>query len=364
MDARVRSRVVALVAAMAAAGALTAAGPAVAALPLGVTSVVSAADLVAADQAAERAYVRRLASKDPRSTVRRAAWSALTAKNVDAAIVSFWATEYPYAVRLAAERRNRNADFAARVLETHTARYAPEVHAAAQRAVDGSAAEQDEFFRKGYKAAKERDRQAREATGQQAAVLEQEDRNFVARLRDTDPGPQVREAARFALRTGATADVVEFFAHDWASAAGLDLHTYRTRCADADLAWRRKALQLIVDARAAEKAALELSGEAAAQKRALAARAWAEAGAQAPPALVAWANAEQVALAQAANWQFVAQEAGAATSSNWQVIAGNAQLTAQQWAAEREDAAAQAAYWTDLLAQTRAGEERTRTTAG
>jgi hypothetical protein len=307
--------------------------------------------------AADRAYVRLLARVDPRSTVKATAWAALISSNVDAAVTRFFASDYDYAVRRAAAAKVRNADFARRVLETHTAEFAPEVHAAAEAAYYGNATDQEYFARTGYDAAKERDRQAREAGGAQAAALAQADRDFVALLRDHDPGEQVRAAAAFALRPAATdADLVDFFAHDWVGGAALDLEAFRIRCADADVRRRAQAARLVADARAAEQAARDTAGEAADQARAAAARAWATVGEQTGPARVAWAQAQQHAEAQAANWQQVAQAAGSATGINWQAVAGTAGATAETWAAERQNAADQAAYWEGLYAEALAGE--------
>ncbi|MCA2217951.1 hypothetical protein [Jidongwangia harbinensis] len=307
--------------------------------------------------AADRAYVRLLARADPRSTVKATAWAALISSNVDAAIARFFASDFDYAVRRAAQAKVRNADFARRVLETHTAEFAPEVHAAAEAAYYGTAAQQEYFARTGYAEAKERDRQAREAAGAQAAALAQADRDFVALLRDHDPGEQVRAAATFASRPAATdADLVDFFAHDWVNASALDLEAFRINCADADVRRRAQAVRLVADARAAEQAARDTAGEAAEQARAAAARAWATAGAHTGPARVAWARAEQHAEAQAANWRQVAQAAGSATGINWEAIAGAAGTTAETWAAERQNAAEQAAYWENLYAEALAGE--------
>ncbi|MEU8230522.1 hypothetical protein AB0C12_13090 [Actinoplanes sp. NPDC048967] len=350
-----RTRLSGMVAAVALSGVLVTPGPAWAAAPPAQPAGPAAAPAHSADWS----RTRLLASYDTRSTVRAAAWSALISSNVDAAVARFVLSGYPYAVRRSAETKVRNADFARRVLETHTAEFAPEVHAAARYALDGTAADLDYFARTGYAAAKDRDRQARESTGAQAAALVQADRDFVALLRDTAPGEQVRAAATFALRPAATdADLVEFFAYDWVNAAALDLDAFRIRVADEDMAWRAAAARLVAEARTAEEAALKTAGEAAEQARAAAARAWAAAGAQTGPARVAWAQTQQVAEAQAANWHQVAQAAGGATGVNWTAIAGSAGVTADSWAAEQVHAGEQAAHWAELFAQAVAGEQR------
>ncbi|WP_250034099.1 hypothetical protein [Paractinoplanes maris] len=295
----------------------------------------------------------------PRSSVRAAAWGALVSTNVEAAVARFITSGFDYAKKRAALNDARNTDFCLRVLATHTAEFAPEVHAAAQWALDNGVAEREAFARTGYAAAKARDRQAREATGEQAAALEPFDREFVVLLRDNDPGPQVRAAATYALRPAATdADLVEFFAYDWANAAGLDLEAFRLRVTDEDMRWRAGVARLVTAARTAEAQARELSGEAAEQARAAAAREWGAVAAQTGSPRVVWADAQRVAEEQAAAWHRVAAAAGGAGGLNWNVILGSAGTTAESWGAEREQAAAQAAYWSDLLADALAGEQR------
>jgi hypothetical protein len=356
-----KKRMLATVAGAALSGMLIAPGAAGA-----VPAPVGSAPLTVVDErSGDWIWVRHLAGRDSRSTVKAAAWRALTSSNVDAAIARFIAADFPYAKKRAADAKIRNADFARRVLATHTAEFAPEVHAAAQYALDHYDADREYFARTGYAAAKERDRQAREATGAQVAALAQADRDFVALLRDQDPGEQVRAAATFALRPAATdADLVEFFAHDWVAAAALDVESFGIRCVDSDMLWRATSAGLVARARAAEQAARDTAGEAALHLREAAARAWREAGAQTGPARVAWAQAQQVAEEQAANWRRVAQVAGGATGPNWQAIAGTAGVTADSWAAEQQNAAEQAAYWEALYAEALAGELRTSTPGG
>jgi len=56
--------------------------------------------------------------------VRIGAWQALLSSAPDAAIAQFVASGYDYAVKLAAETKARNADFARRILDTYPAQYA------------------------------------------------------------------------------------------------------------------------------------------------------------------------------------------------------------------------------------------------
>jgi hypothetical protein len=187
--------------------------------------------------------------------------------------------------------------------------------------------------------------------------LVQADRDFVAVLRDSDPGAQVRVGAGYALRTGATdADLVEFFAYGWNSSARLDLELHQAAIADSDVRWRATINRLVIDAQAAEKAAREAQGEAAAAARAAAATAWRKVGDDTTPARSAWQQAEDVAAAQAASWQAIALAAAGAESVNWESIAKSSVATEAAWNTERETAAEQARYWNALLGQARAAE--------
>jgi hypothetical protein len=323
------------------------------------TFVAPPAARAAEQHSANWSRARAVASYDPRSSVRAAAWGALVSSDVEAALTRFFNGSYEFAQSRAALNVARNTDFAQRVLATHTAEFAPEVHAAAAYALSRGATALEAFARNGYAAAKARDRQAREDAGAQAAALAQFDRDFVALLRDHDPGEQVRASAAYALRPAATdADLVEFFAYDWANAAELDVAAYRIRTSDEDARWRAGIQELVSTAQQAEEAALATAGEAAEQARAVAGRAWADVAARSGPPRVLWVDAEQVALAQAANWQQVYAAANAATGPNWEAVVGSAGATAESWATEREQAAEQAAYWSGLLSDALAGELR------
>jgi hypothetical protein len=323
------------------------------------TTLVAPRAVAVEQRSADWSRTRAVASYDPRSSVRAAAWGALVSTDVDAAVARFIDSGYAYAKTRAALNDARNTDFAQRVLATHTAEFAPEVHAAAQYALSKGAAEREAFARTGYEAAKARDRAAREATGAQAAELQQFDRDFVVLVRDNDPGEQVRAAAAYALRPAATdGDLVEFFAYEWSNAAGLDLAAFRIRTSDEDMRWRADVGRLVTAAQEAEAAALAAAGEAAEQSRGAAARAWADVATQTGTPRVLWADAQQVAEAQAANWQRVVAAAGGATGLNWEAIVGSAGSTAESWAAERDQVAEQAAYWSGLFSDALAGELR------
>jgi hypothetical protein len=310
----------------------------------------------------DREFVRLVAGSHPQELVRADAWVALISEDGETAVTEFVETGLWDAVRRADEVDAWNADFARRVLATFTADYSPEVHAAALHAVNGAASDRDTFVRTGFAAAQQRDRQARAAEGSQAAALVEADRAFVRDLAANDPGPQVRVAAAWATRTGATDDdLVAFFADGWAHASVLDLEGHRRQEMESDARWRSTARRLLVDAQEAERAALDAAEEVREQARAMAAMAWRTAADQTTAPRGAWAEMEQVALRQAANWRAVAAAAAAASGPNWQAIAGPAARSESAWAAERNWAAEQARMWDALLAQALDGEQRMST---
>lgn len=310
---------------------------------------------VVVEDSADRDFVLWLAQYDERASVRSAAWSAWLSDEGYPAIQRFFDSEYDFAEQLSAGSRARNQEFVAYVLATCVPAYAPEVCAAARRAARGTDADRETFVRTGHAAAKERDRRVREAAGKQAAALVEADRAFVAALRVSDPGAQVRAAAAWALRPGSTdGDLVEFFSYGWAHAAGLDVRAYRTQLANDDVAWRRTLNQLITAAQTAEHEAQQAAGEAA--KRRAAAEAWAKVAGHTGPARVAWQRAEQVALAQAETWRQVAAAAAANQSPNWTPVLGAADTMGRQWALERDQAGAQSAYWIGLFQRALAAE--------
>jgi hypothetical protein len=306
-----------------------------------------------------RVFVRLVAGSHPQELVRADAWMALISEDGDAAVDEFVDTGLSDAVRRADEVDEQHADFARRVLATFTQEFSPEVHAAAQHAVNGGDSDRAEFVLTGFAAAQDRDRRVRAAEGSLARALVAEDRAFVRNLAATDPGPQVRAAATWATRTGATDDdLVAFFADGWTHAAVLDLESHRRQEFESDARWRATVRRLLTDAEDAERAALGAAEEVREQARAAAARAWRAAGESTGPARTAWAEAEQIALRQAANWRAVAAAAAAATGPNWNAIAGVAGRTQSTWTAEREWAAEQAEAWNALLAKAIDGETR------
>ncbi|WP_229794424.1 hypothetical protein [Actinoplanes campanulatus] len=298
---------------------------------------------------AEYEFVLWLADYDERAIVRSTAWTALLEEDVAAGILRFFQSEWEYAESLAADGQERNSDFVKYIVDTCVPEYSPEVCAAAQHAWTGTPADQETFAGTGYAAAKERDRRVREQDGEQAAALVATDRAYVALLRDNDPGAQVRLAAAWALRDGATdGDLVEFFSHGWAYSAGLDVRAHRSEVAVREATWRREVARLTIEARNAEEKARTAAGEALVQARAAAARAWGGIAQNAGPARVVWQDAERIALGQAEAWRQVAAAAAAADSANWKPILDASGDIGGQWSAERTTARDQATYWADL----------------
>ncbi|WP_424188259.1 hypothetical protein ACOBQX_09565 [Actinokineospora sp. G85] len=306
-------------------------------------------------------WVRYLASAHPYSTVRTAAWSALVSGDPDAAIEAFVESGYDYAVSRAQERGQRNLDFIRRVHQTTTSEYSPELHAEATRLLGAgiTGAERELFVRSGYEAAKTRDRAHRQAVGEQENALLRRDWDFVRELVVADPGEQVRLSASLAVGDGATADdLVEFFAHGWATGARLDLEAFRLGHAHDTMRWRAAVVDLIANAEAAEQAALAAAGAAREQAKAAAAQAWRHLGDHTAPARSSWADAGEFALLQAGNWRSVLAAAQAAAGPNWTSVIAPAQESEVAWLAEREAAARQSAYWAALFQQAQAGEQR------
>ncbi len=324
---------------------------------------VSAAAVSVQDFNADKAWVQYLALHDPRSIVRVAAWQALLSSAPEAAIQQFTESGYEYAVNLSAQKNARNSDFARRVLATYPAEFSPEVHAAAQYAVDSrDDADRERFANGGFAAAKQRDSAVREAKGDQAKALAEGDRQFVRDLAAHDPGEQVRVSAAYAVRVGSTdSDVVDFFADGWAFGAKLDLDAHRLHSADDEMRWRAALAGLLRDAAAAEQAARDASGDLAEKAKAAAVRAWQTVGEQTGPARSYWSEAKLLADRQAANWAAVLAAANAASGPNWAAIVQPAHANQSAWTDEGKAAAQQAQYWNALLQQARDGEQRVRT---
>ncbi|MGA5407940.1 hypothetical protein ACPCSC_11825 [Streptomyces lavendulocolor] len=308
-----------------------------------------------------RKRVTSMAKTHPAAEVRTSAWNALRSTRGDQALLEWLAPGggFDAAKQRARDTRARNKAFCERVIATHTVEFSPQVRAAATRALKGGVAEQAAFVATGYAEAQRRDRAAREAGEQQRLDVAAADREFVRTLGARDPGEQVRVAAQWALRPGATDDdVAEFFGYGWATGATLDLTAYRTRVADAEAVRHHTLTRLIAEATAAEAA---VAGAAdAARARAEAERAWQAVSEHAGAAQRAWLAEQAAAAAQAENWRAVAQLSRESAERLWQAISGTAEQHEAAWSGERTAADEAAAFWKSMFDRAQDGESRTR----
>ncbi|WP_240667573.1 hypothetical protein [Streptomyces luteoverticillatus] len=323
------------------------------------TDESAAAKAAAAE--ASRNWVLRLAKSSMPVEVRTSAWNALRSARGDEAIAEWLAPGggFDAAKQRIRDARTRNRLFCERVVRTHAVEFAPETRAAAERALKGSVADQAAFVKTGYAEAQKRDRAAREADVQHKLEVTAKDRDFVSSIADHDPGEQVRVAAQWALRPGATdADVVEFFGYGWMTGATLDTEAYRTRIAEAETLRHAALSRLLAEAVAAEKAA---KGSAdAAKARAEAERAWSTVSAHAEAARKAWLAEREAAAAQAENWKNIAKAAKASADELWKNIGRSADENERNWSQEQAEAAESAAFWQSMFDKAQAGETRAK----
>ncbi|MFK0294240.1 ALF repeat-containing protein [Streptomyces sp. NPDC090442] len=315
------------------------------------------AKAAAAEEA--RSYVQRLAKSRLPAEIRTSAWNVLRNSRGDEAIAEWLAPGggYDYAKKRLRDTRARNKAFCERVVQTHTVGFSPEVRAAAARALKGTDADRAAFVKTGYDQARQRDRVAREANEQHKLEVVAADREFVRALAENDPGAQVRVAAQWALRSGATdADVAEFFGYGWVTGATLDLEEHRLRTADAERG-RHHALSRLIEQAETAEAAVQGSADAA-EARAEAERAWQAVAEHAGAAQKAWQAEQATAMAQAENWKKVAQLAKDAADGIWKNIADPADATEESWAKEQADAVETATFWRDMYDRAQAAESR------
>ncbi|WP_026247435.1 hypothetical protein [Streptomyces sp. MspMP-M5] len=320
-------------------------------------------DMSARAAAAEEArnYVHRLAMSGMPAEIRASAWNALLNSRGDEAIAEWLAPGggYDYAKQRLRDTRARNKAFCARVVQTHTAEFSPAARAAAARALKGTDADRAAFVRTGYAEALQRDRASREADGQRKLEVANRDREYVRSVAETDSGEQVRVAAQWALRPGATdADIAEFFGYGWVNGATLDLESRRLRNADAERVRHNTLSRLIKQAEEAEAA---VNGAVdAAKARAEAERAWQAVGEHAGAAQKAWLAEQAAAKTQAENWKHVAQRAKEAADGIWKSIADPAESTGDAWAEEQAQAVETARFWQDMYDRAQASESRVK----
>ncbi|MFC4517603.1 hypothetical protein [Streptomyces ehimensis] len=314
---------------------------------------------VVAEDARNR--VMHYAKYHPAAEVRVSAWNALRSARGDEAIAEWLAPGggFDYAKQLARNTRARNKAFCERVVATHPQAFSPEVRAAAERALKGTDADRAAFVRVGYVEAQQRDRTAREADTQRKVELASKDRDFVRSLGEHDPGEQVRVAAQWALRSGATdVDVTEFFGYGWSIGGTLDLEAYRLRVADAEMVRRAVLSRLIEKAAAAEES---VKGAADAVKaRAEAEVAWKAVSEHAGAAQKAWLAEQEAAAAQAVNWQKIARAAKESADGLWQNIGQSAEANQGSWTEEQSEAAKVAGFWQDMFDRAQGAESRVR----
>ncbi|MFQ6197405.1 ALF repeat-containing protein [Streptomyces sp. NPDC000405] len=315
----------------------------------------------AAAKADARNRVLYYAKYHPAAEVRASAWNALRSARGDEAIAEWLAPGggFDYAKQLARNTRARNKAFCERVVSTHPKEFSPEVRAAAERALKGTDADRAAFVKTGYAEAQQRDRTAREADAQRKVELAAKDRELVRSLAEHDPGEQVRVAAQWALRPGATdVDVAEFFGYGWSSGGVLDLEAYRLRVADGEAMRHAVLSQLIAKAAAAEEAGKGAAD--AAKARAEAAAAWKAVSEHADAAQRAWLAEQEAAAAQAENWQNIAKAAKESADSLWKNIGQSAETNQTSWTQERSEAAKSAGFWKDMFDRAQDAESRVK----
>lgn len=313
-------------------------------------------------EAAERARKEVLgyAMTNPYAEVRMSAWNAL--RSDDPQAIEKWLAPdggYAFARTRARSVRARNKAYIERVIRTHPASYSPVVRAAAEEALRGSFDEQAEFVRTGYAEAQKRDRAKRDASTQHKQKVAAAAREYVSRLAEEDPGEQVRTAAQWALRPGATDDdIAEFYGYGWASGASLDLESHRSRIADEETLRHDKLTRLLRVAVAAEEA---IKGAAdAAQARANAERAWEAVAGHADAARKAWLAEQAAAETQSKNWRAIAEKAKTSADDLWKNIAGPAAATGDAWAKEQAGAVESAAFWQNMFDRAMEGQTRVK----
>ncbi|MFI5705532.1 ALF repeat-containing protein [Streptomyces xanthochromogenes] len=320
-----------------------------------------AADLKAAAAQSARDYVHTIATSKLPVELRTSAWNALRNSRGDEAITEWMAPGggYAYTKQRLKDSRVQNRSFCERVVSTHTEEFAPAVRAAAQKALKGSDADRAAFVRTGYAQAQQRDRATRESDAQHRLEVADGDREFVRGLAEHALGEQVRVAAQWALRAGATdADVAEFYGYGWATGGSLDLEAYRLHVSDAETARRAALSQLIAKAAAAEES---IKGAAdAARARAEAEAAWKAVSEHADAAHKAWLAEQEATAAQAENWRNIAKAAKESVNGLWKGIADSAGANQTSWAEEQAGAAESAGFWKDMFQRARAAESRVK----
>ncbi|WP_285687065.1 hypothetical protein [Actinoplanes sp. NBRC 103695] len=315
-------------------------------LTIGATQFAAVTPAVAAATQADRERVQWRAMSDGRWEVRTAAAVALNSTEDDA-ISRFLQTGLAAVINRAAafERANiAEINYWLRISPADSA-----VRLGSARALRATHDEKDEFVRTGLAIAQELDASGQHEHDEEVAEQAQEDRDFVASIAGTDPGPQVRAAAAAAIAAGEDADIADFFRYYWAAGARLDDEAYRLAISDLDLRGTAALTRLRNAALAAEAAEAEASGEAAEKLHAETVAAWHAVSVAATGTSVDWAAERDRAAAQAAKWASVAAYAeGATTEQDWAGVLDRAGNNAAAWQDAVRWAEEQAAMWARL----------------
>lgn len=307
------------------------------------------------------ALTSHLAVASPYGAVRAAAITAINSPRGEVAVREFIPTGWCQATERAEKDAAMNDHIIARVLATHAYETSPWVWSAADAAKTASPPEKEYFVRFGLEEARAADQRARDQHGAHAAALKAFDRNYVAQMRDTAQGEQVRIAAAYALRDGATdSDIVEFYTYAWASFGKLDIERFQLTTADQEMRWFAAVDRLTKSAREAQAAAEAASGEAQRALRLQAADAWGQVAAAAVPSVSGWKAAKQTADAQAQQWGAIYQLALRQTGPPWKAMSKPARANRDAWERDSRNARDRAADWERVLADALAAEEDIR----
>jgi hypothetical protein len=316
------------------------------AITMGITQVGTAAPASAAATQADRERVQWRAMSDGRWEVRVAAAVALNSSSPDA-VPAFLRTGLASAMNRAITFER--ADVAEINYWFRISREGTAVYLGCERALVATHDEKHDFVETGLEIAQEQDDAGQQQHDHEVAKQAQEDRDFVAGLAATDPGPQVRAAAATAIARGADADIADFFDYYWAAGARLDDEAYRLAISDLDLKGNAAMARLRDAALAAEAAEAAASGEAAEKLHAETVAAWRAVATAATGTSVNWAAERDRAAAQSAMWANVAEHArGATTEQDWAAVLAQAGNSVTAWQDAVRWATEQAAMWTQL----------------
>jgi hypothetical protein len=316
-------------------------------LTAGIAQTVTIAPASAASQA-DRERVQWRALSDGRWEVRQAAAVALNktpSPSDPDPVATFLRTGLTAAMNRAATFE-RNNDITLEV-EKRNSRPGSFVHIGCERALRATHDDKDDFIRYGLEAAREADRQ--DPQQEEVAKQAQADRDYVASIAESDPGPQVQAAAFAAITAGEDRDIADFFSYYWAAGAHLDDEAYKLAISDLDLKGNAKMTRLREAALRAQAAEEGLSGEALEKARAETASAWRAVQVSATGASVDWTAEAARAAEQSARWTAVAAYAeGATTEQDWAAVVARARTDAAAWQDAVRWAEQQAAAWARL----------------